>query len=136
MSTEYTKMMCQHPWQHYYKNGHIQQTSLSGQHSFPQCISPRRTIIWHMAHLFSHAFNNRTGLWSEFPDTDHLRVIKSCLIWTSMWMLFEVVTIDLHYMTDRQERFDLKMYVTTHWSSRPIRAQCSFQKEGLHRDRN
>jgi len=23
-------------------------------------------------------------------------------------MLFEVVTIDLHYMTDRQERFDLK----------------------------
>jgi len=24
-------------------------------------------------------------------------------------MLFEVVTIDLHYMTDRQERFDLKM---------------------------
>jgi len=24
-------------------------------------------------------------------------------------MLFEVVTIDLHYMTDRQERFDLKI---------------------------
>jgi len=24
-------------------------------------------------------------------------------------MLFEVVTIDLHYMTDRQQRFDLKM---------------------------
>jgi len=24
-------------------------------------------------------------------------------------LLFEVVTIDLHYMTDRQERFDLKM---------------------------
>jgi len=24
-------------------------------------------------------------------------------------MLFEVVTIDLHYMTERQERFDLKM---------------------------
>jgi len=23
-------------------------------------------------------------------------------------MLFEVVTIDLHYMTDRQEQFDLK----------------------------
>jgi len=23
-------------------------------------------------------------------------------------MLFEVVTIDLHYMTDRHERFDLK----------------------------
>jgi len=23
-------------------------------------------------------------------------------------MLFDVVTIDLHYMTDRQERFDLK----------------------------
>jgi len=36
----------------------------------------------------------------------HLRVIKSCLIWTCM--LFEVVTIDLHYMTDRQEWFDLK----------------------------
>jgi len=39
----------------------------------------------------------------------HLRVIKSCLIWTSLSMLFEVVTIDLHYMTDRQERFDLKI---------------------------
>jgi len=24
-------------------------------------------------------------------------------------MLFEVVTIDLHYMTDRHERFDQKM---------------------------
>jgi len=24
-------------------------------------------------------------------------------------MLFEMVTIDLHYMTDRQERFDLKI---------------------------
>jgi len=24
-------------------------------------------------------------------------------------MLFEVVTIDLHYMTDRQQRFDLKI---------------------------
>jgi len=24
-------------------------------------------------------------------------------------MLFEVVTIDLHYMTDRQERVDLKI---------------------------
>jgi len=24
-------------------------------------------------------------------------------------MLFEVVTIDLHYMTDRQERFDQKI---------------------------
>jgi len=24
-------------------------------------------------------------------------------------MLFEVVTIDLHYMTDRQEKFDLKI---------------------------
>jgi len=24
-------------------------------------------------------------------------------------MLFEVVTIDLHHMTDRQERFDLKI---------------------------
>jgi len=24
-------------------------------------------------------------------------------------MLFEVVTINLHYMTDRQERFDLKI---------------------------
>jgi len=28
---------------------------------------------------------------------------------TSLCMLFEVVTIDLHYMTDRQERFDLKI---------------------------
>jgi len=37
----------------------------------------------------------------------HLRVIKPSLIWTSLCMLFEVVTIDLHYMTDRQERFDL-----------------------------
>jgi len=39
----------------------------------------------------------------------HLRVIKSYLIWTSLCMLFEVVTIDLHYMTDRQEQFDLKI---------------------------
>jgi len=49
----------------------------------------------------------------------HLRVIhhvhyhssssKSCLIWTSLCMLFEVVTIDLHYMTVRQQRFDLKI---------------------------
>jgi len=39
----------------------------------------------------------------------HLQVIKSCLIWTSLCMLFEVVTIDLHYRTDRQERFDLKI---------------------------
>jgi len=39
----------------------------------------------------------------------HLRVIKSGLIWTSLCMLFEVVTIDLHYMTDRQERFDLNI---------------------------
>jgi len=39
----------------------------------------------------------------------HLRVIKSCLIWTSLCMLFEVVAIDLHYMTDRHERFDLKI---------------------------
>jgi len=38
----------------------------------------------------------------------HLRVIKSCLILTSLCMLFEVVTIDLHYMTDRQQRFDQK----------------------------
>jgi len=30
-------------------------------------------------------------------------------LWTSLCMLFEVVTIDLHYMTDRQERFDLKI---------------------------
>jgi len=27
----------------------------------------------------------------------------------SLCMLFEVVTIDLHYMTDRKERFDLKI---------------------------
>jgi len=33
----------------------------------------------------------------------HLRVIKSCLIWTSLCMLFEVVTIDLHYMSDRYD---------------------------------
>jgi len=38
----------------------------------------------------------------------HLRVIKSCLIWTSL-CIFEVVTIDIHYMTDKQERFDLKI---------------------------
>jgi len=38
----------------------------------------------------------------------HLRVIKSCLILTSLCMLFDVVTIGLHYMTDRHERFELK----------------------------
>jgi len=26
-------------------------------------------------------------------------------------MLFEVVTIDFHYMTDRQQRFDLKISI-------------------------
>jgi len=31
------------------------------------------------------------------------------LIWTSLCMLFEVVTIDLHYMTDRHEQFNLKI---------------------------
>jgi len=36
----------------------------------------------------------------------YLLVIKTCLIWTSLCMLFEVVTIDLHYMT---ERFGLKI---------------------------
>jgi len=30
-------------------------------------------------------------------------------------MLFEVVTIDLHYMTDRQERFDLKISKYQNW---------------------
>jgi len=39
----------------------------------------------------------------------HLQVIKSCLIWTSRCKLFEVDPIDLHYMIDRQERFDLKI---------------------------
>jgi len=38
-----------------------------------------------------------------------LRVIELCLIWTSLCMLFEVDPIDLHYMTDRQQRFDLKL---------------------------
>jgi len=31
------------------------------------------------------------------------------LIWTSLCMLFEVGPIYLHYMTDRQERFDPKI---------------------------
>jgi len=39
----------------------------------------------------------------------HLQVIKSCLILTSLCMLFEVGSIDLHYMTERQQRFDQKM---------------------------
>jgi len=30
-------------------------------------------------------------------------------LWSVHCMLFEVVTIDLHYMTERQERFDLKI---------------------------
>jgi len=30
-------------------------------------------------------------------------------------MLFEVVTIDLHYMADRQEWFDLKEMFCTYW---------------------
>jgi len=38
----------------------------------------------------------------------HLRVVESCLICTSLCMLFEVVTIDLNYMTDRQDWFELK----------------------------
>jgi len=41
----------------------------------------------------------------------HLRVNKSCLIWTSLCMLFEVVTIDLHYMTDRQSCGNKDTYI-------------------------
>jgi len=37
----------------------------------------------------------------------HLRVIKSSLIWTSLCILIEVDPIELHYMTDSHERFDL-----------------------------
>jgi len=39
----------------------------------------------------------------------NLRVIESCLIWTSLCILFEVDPIDLHFMTDRHKRFDLKI---------------------------
>jgi len=39
----------------------------------------------------------------------HLQIIKSCLILTSLCMLFEVDPIYLHYMTDRHKRFDLKI---------------------------
>jgi len=44
-------------------------------------------------------------------STDNIKTkkIKLCLIWTSLCMLFEVGSIDFHYMTDRQQRFDLKI---------------------------
>jgi len=36
-------------------------------------------------------------------------------------MLFEVVTIYFHYMTDRQERFDLKISkLKILWKQRPL----------------
>jgi len=38
---------------------------------------------------------------------------------------FEVVTIDLHYKTDRQERFDLKMSkLKTLWKQRDLDLEC------------
>jgi len=46
---------------------------------------------------------------NEHENMNELVNVSTHLIWTSLCMLFEVVTIDLHYMTDRQERFDLKM---------------------------
>jgi len=56
----------------------------------------------------------------------HLLGIKStCLIWTSLCMLFEVVTINLHYMTDRQERFDLKISkLKIVWKQRHLHLGC------------
>jgi len=49
----------------------------------------------------------------------HLQVIKSYLIWTSLCMLFDVDPLNLHYMTDRQERFDRKMSkLTKLWKQR------------------
>jgi len=40
-------------------------------------------------------------------------------------MLLEVVTIDLHYMTDRQERFDLKMSkLEILWKQRYLHLGC------------
>jgi len=40
-------------------------------------------------------------------------------------MLFEVVTIDLHYMTDRQERFDLKISkLKILWKQRHLHVGC------------
>jgi len=59
----------------------------------------------------------------------HLRVIKSCLIWTSLCMLFEVVTIDLHYMTGRQERYDLKISkLKILWKQRHLHPGCPWGK--------
>jgi len=46
---------------------------------------------------------------NENETMNELVNVSTHLIWTSLCILFEVVTIDLHYMTDRQERFDLKM---------------------------
>jgi len=40
-------------------------------------------------------------------------------------MLFEVVTIDPYYMTDRQERFDQKMSkLKTLWKQRHLHLGC------------
>jgi len=40
-------------------------------------------------------------------------------------MLFEVVTIDLHYMTDRQERFDQKISkLKIPWKQRHLHLGC------------
>jgi len=41
-------------------------------------------------------------------------------------MLFEVVTIDLHYMTDRHERFDLKISkLKLLWKQRHLHLGCT-----------
>jgi len=40
-------------------------------------------------------------------------------------MLFEVVTIDLHYMTERHERFDLKILkLKIMWKQRLLHLGC------------
>jgi len=44
-------------------------------------------------------------------------------------MLFEVVTIELHYMTDRQERFDLKISkLKILWNQRHLHLGCPWGK--------
>jgi len=51
-------------------------------------------------------------------------IYESCLIWTSLCMFFEVVTIDLHYMTDRQ-RFELKTSkLKLMWKQRHLHLGC------------
>jgi len=66
------------------------------------CLSLKIQINWCCSRHRGRSLN------SSCPFTSHRHTLKN--VWKKfLCMLFEVVTIDLHYMTNRQEQFDLKI---------------------------